>query len=430
MTIGNLDAVHAMMHEISQSDSVFFPSGYWDDLNKQNLDMLEAGGLENFKRTLSQNYFNWLVTSPRHPLFRHALKEWCFHPDAMPFTTNLAEADGLKVTTGTGPLALTLSALRLDFYRLYVCFVWGIMCRHDHHRLHDLLREPQVGNPFRVMHGQHLLSQDLASSILECNILADLTAGVSRPRIAEVGAGYGRLAYAYAQSQPGQYYVFDIPPALAVAQWYLEQTLGGERLFKFRHFERLTDVASEIESASVVMLTPNQMRKFPDRYFDVALSISTLPEMRQDQVDLYLREFQRLSRGHIFLKQWKTWKNPTDGTDLTPESYRFAPQWRVTLDRTDPVVPTFFNRIWSLTWDLPSSRAPRVPSRETLPRGTALHRTQLPTTKARSRCRAQIPASCGPLHRLSDPSSPRPRVRSDCGARRDRAAVSAPQRSA
>jgi len=423
MTIEHLDAVEAMIGEINRSDSVFFPSSYWDDLNKQNLDMLEAGGLANFKRTLSQNYFNWLVTSPRHPLFRHAFKEWCHHPDALPLTTNLAEADGLRITTGTGQRALALSALRLNFYRLYVCFVWGIMCRHDHHRFRDLLQEPSVGNPLRVMRGQRLLSQDLASSILECNILANITAGISRPRIAEVGAGYGRLAYAYVQSQPGQYFVFDIPPALGVAQWYLEQTLGVDRVFQFRHFDRLTDVDSEIRAASVVMLTPNQMQQFPDGYFDVALSISTLPEMRQDQVDLYLKEFQRLSRGHIFLKQWKAWRNPTDGTDLTAESYRLAPQWRVTLDRTDPVVPTFFNRVWTRK----PVHARGGSCRATHSLGAALRRAWLSkTTAAHLRCSAQIRAA----RPLSDPSSRPPRGRSGCGARPDRVAGSAPRRSA
>jgi len=30
--------------------------------------------------------------------------------------------------------------------------------------------------------------------------------------------------------------------------------------------------------------------------------------MRPDQVDFYLSEFERLSRGHMFLKKFKSWK--------------------------------------------------------------------------------------------------------------------------
>lgn len=131
-----------------------------------------------------------------------------------------------------------------------------------------------------------------------------------------------------------------------MAQWYLEQTLGRDRVFRFRHFDRIEDVQGEIDQASVALFTANQIRKFPDHYFDVMLSISTMPEMRQDQVDLYLAEFQRLSRGHIFLKQFKAWKNPSDGTDLNTDSYRFNSDWHLILDRTDPVIPCFFNRVW------------------------------------------------------------------------------------
>jgi hypothetical protein len=68
--------------------------------------------------------------------------------------------------------------------------------------------------------------------------------------------------------------------------------------------------------------------------------------MRHDQVDFYLSEFERLSRSHIFLKQFKSWKNPNDGTELSSENYRFDSDWSLTLDRTDPVIPDFFNRVW------------------------------------------------------------------------------------
>jgi putative sugar O-methyltransferase len=339
------DVFAAMIAELEAADPVFLPSGFWRDLNEKNSRMLEAEGLANFKRTVSQNYFNWVITDHKHSLFRHALRQWCLHPNFLPFFSRIQEMKYLRFTTSDDRVALT--RLQQHIYRLYVCFVWTIMIRYDHHRLRKRLAEPTIGNPFCIEYGNLLLSQDLATSIVECNLIADLVKNTPRPRIAEVGAGYGRLAYAYASGQPCQYFIFDIPPALGVAQWYLEQTFGKDRVFKFRHFERMDEVQEEISHASVVLLTPNQIRMFPDRYFDVMLTISTLPEMRQDQVNLYLSEFQRLSLGHIFVKQFKSWKNPTDGTDLTAESYIFGPEWIKSLDRTDPIIPFFFNRVWS-----------------------------------------------------------------------------------
>ena len=148
-------------------------------------------------------------------------------------------------------------------------------------------------------------------------MIAATVKGIKSPRIAEIGAGYGRVANAYLRSLPGQYFIFDIPPALCVSQWYLERTLGPNHVFRFRPFDRFEDVKDEISRASAICLTTNQIQKFPDSFFNSVVSISTLPEMRDDQVEFYLSEMQRVAAKSIFLKQWKTWKNPVDGTDLT-----------------------------------------------------------------------------------------------------------------
>jgi len=340
-----IDTFEAMIDELESSDSVFLPSGFWRDLNEKNVCMLEAEGLANFKRTVSQNYFNWVITDYKHPLFRHAFHQWRLHPNLLPLRSRLREMDFLRFTTNDGRVELT--RFQQHLYRLYVCFVWTIMMQQDRHGLRHRVNEPEIGNPFRIEYAGRLLSQDIANSITECNVLADLLKDARRPRVAEVGAGYGRLAFTYVSTLPGQYFIFDIPPALGVAQWYLEQVLGRDRIFRFRHFDRINDVQEEIKRASVVLLTPNQIRMFPDGYFDAMLTISTLPEMRQDQVSMYLTEFQRLSRGHIFVKQFKAWKNPTDGTDLTAESYILGPHWQQSLDRPDPIIPFFFNRAWT-----------------------------------------------------------------------------------
>ena len=336
--------VEAMLDEL-ETDPVFLPSAFWRELSQKNMKMLELEGLSNFKRTLSQNYYNWMITSPHHRLFRHAFLTWLRRPNLLPLKTKIEEIEQLRLTTTDQ--RVSLSPLRREIYRVYVTFVWTLMTEVDTRNLRKRVSEPEVGNPIRVWDGDKLLSQDLANSIVECNAILDLLADRQRPRVAEVGAGYGRLAHVFTEAQPGQYFIFDIPPALAVAQWYLERVLGPERLFKFRPFETLESVRDEMSRASVVFMSANQIRKFPDGYFDLVLSISTLPELRQDQADLYLSLFQRLSRSHIFLKQWKRWRNPQDGTDLTMDSYKLGPDWKLVLDRTDHINPMFFNRAWA-----------------------------------------------------------------------------------
>jgi putative sugar O-methyltransferase len=333
-----------MMTELQSADPLFLPSAFWRELNEDNRRMLVHEGLANFKRTISNNYFNWLITDHKSELFRHAFRQWLRRPDLLPLRTRLVETRHLRTNTADG--LMCLNTIQRHTYRLYVCFVWTIMEDLDRHNLRLKITEPQVGNPLPVMLGTKLLSQDLATSIMECNLIADLVQNLRSPRVAELGAGYGRLAHVYANALPGQYFIFDIPPALSVAQWYLEQTLGAQRVFRFRRFDRFDDVRNELDRASVALFTSNQISKFPAHYFDVMVSISTLPEMRHDQVDFYLSEFERLSRGHIFLKQFTTWRNPNDGTELSRENYRFSSDWSLMLDRTDPVISEFFNRVW------------------------------------------------------------------------------------
>lgn len=190
-----------MAAELEADDPIFLPSAFWSDLNDKNRRMLEEEGLANFKRTVSQNYFNWLIADRKSPLFRHVFRQWCRRPNLLPLLTRLRETRRLRINTVDD--RVELSATQRHIYRLYVCFVWMIMRRLDHHRLRLKVAEPEIGNPFPLRCGGKLLSQDLATSIMECNVLADLTEGVAAPRIGEISAGYGRLAYTYGERTIG-----------------------------------------------------------------------------------------------------------------------------------------------------------------------------------------------------------------------------------
>src|SRR5829696_6791839 len=72
-------------------------SKFWRDLAAENLRMLRANGPETFKRTLSQNYFNWAVDDPAHPQMRTLLRAWADAPDRLPLQAELygsAELEG------------------------------------------------------------------------------------------------------------------------------------------------------------------------------------------------------------------------------------------------------------------------------------------------------------------------------------------------
>jgi putative sugar O-methyltransferase len=334
----------AMAAEVARAPDLA-PGSFWTDLAAKNVAMLQADGLARFKRTVSQNYFNWLITSPRHPFFRSLLRQWRARPDPALLLTR-PEAD-IVLRTMVSDVPVRLSRWQRWSYGWFVGLVWAAMRRHDALGLAARLDEPLAGDPIRITQGRRLISQDLANSIVEFNTLAPfLAAGGARPRIAEIGAGYGRLAHVAVAGGNARHAIFDIPPALAVAQWYLPRVLPGRTIFRFRPFDDFAAVRAEAEAADVLLLSANQIRLFPDGWFDAALSISTLPEMPAAQARLYLAEMARLSRRAVFVKQWRDWTNEADGTRLGPDDYTPGPGFTLALDRTDPITPDFFNRVW------------------------------------------------------------------------------------
>ena len=52
------------------------------------------------------------------------------------------------------------------------------------------------------------------------------------------------------------------------------------------------------------------------------------------------------TRRAIFLKQWKEWRTAKDGFRMTRADYAMPPPWQVTVARTDPLIPRFFDAVW------------------------------------------------------------------------------------
>lgn len=330
---------------LTNAPAIYRPGEFWTGLVAANLEMLKSEGIGNFKRTVSNNYYNWHFTWRRDPQIRRAMEGWVKRPTLAPLVNRLTgPASGLRTTVVDQPFALSRAAAWR--YKFFVGAIWDGARRDDPSNLTSRLSEPTIGNPIAVRHRGRLISQDLANSIIEFNYAA--RSGVMRDgcRVGELGAGYGRLGYVFAQACEGTYCIFDIPPALAVAQWYLAKVLGQARIVPY---SRLADFASrepQLGPGKVAFFTPDQLELFPNGWFDCTQTISTLPEMPANQATHYLELLAAKSRRALFLKQWRSWANPGDGSDLKEEHYVLEPPWQLAERREDPVQPAFFNQIW------------------------------------------------------------------------------------
>lgn len=267
--------IREMFDEFSNYRPEILPSKYWEELNAKNLQQLADSRYENFKQTLARNYFTWIV-NPFNKQMRFLMREagvwaslrYVFRALRSPRHEHLAKKK------------------HSVYYDLLTNLLWDYVEKHDRDKLLGRLTEPGEGNPPQVTRDGRLISQDLANSLLEYREIMhpDVDPGGVRT-ILELGPGYGRTAYVFLSLLPDcRYILVDIPPALYVAQRYLSSVCPDRKVFAFRSFDDFDSVRDEFEAASIVFLTPNQLEKLPGKSIDLFLNISSLHEMRLDQV--------------------------------------------------------------------------------------------------------------------------------------------------
>jgi hypothetical protein len=141
--------------------------------------------------------------------------------------------------------------------------------------------------------------QDRINLLWEAGLLDRLTG--RRPRILEIGAGYGALASALGEMvEPSNYVICDLPESLIFSGLYLLLT----------HAYECVEVASEpIEVSPGVTLLPNY--RFSDLIaaglrFDLVINTLSMSEMSDHQVHVYADGVSKLigDQGIFFEQNW------------------------------------------------------------------------------------------------------------------------------
>ena len=323
--------IRAMFDEFPRYRKEVLPSKYWEELNRKNLQQLADSKYENFKRTLARNYFTWII-DPFDEQLRFLMREAGIWPSIV-----------ILVNALLAPRHEHLKKKHTIFYNTLTNLLWAYVEKNDAEGLLDRLSEPREGNPPDVIRNGRLISQDLANSVLEYEAI--LHPDVDRRDIStilELGPGYGRTAYVFLTLQPGcRYILVDIPPALYVAQRYLTAIFKDRRIFSFRPFDNYSQVRDEIEEADIIFLTPNQLELLPEQSIDLFINISSLHEMRMDQIRYYFSEIDRLTRRYFYFKQWKETTIPFENERVTEADYPIPEYWRL-INRQQCKVQTYF----------------------------------------------------------------------------------------
>jgi putative sugar O-methyltransferase len=352
--------LNELLEEMKTAPEIYRPSPFWQELTAVGLKQLEGGGFENFKRSVNMTYFNWSVLGILQHQFLPVFWSWFRRPEwrilgarfhgyrsALPAARIYRSVSDYRMLL---PDVASFNPVAAILYKWYVAMLWEHVNRQDALKLISSLDEPSLGNPFLVEYKGRSTSQDLCNSVHEFYSATGEGASTSQSwNVAELGAGYGRLAYVFRHAAPScTYTIIDIPPALNVAQEYLTRVFPDVAAFRFRTFKRYEDVQEEFESSRIRFLAAHQIALLPPKQFDLFVNISSLHEMTYPQIENYVEQIGRLCRGRFYTKQWRIARTAVNGRVITESEYPIPASWTCVYHRRHPIQRMFFHALYEV----------------------------------------------------------------------------------
>jgi putative sugar O-methyltransferase len=148
---------------------------------------------------------------------------------------------------------------------------------------------PLIGNPFGVLLDGTLIRMGSEYHHYCAHRIAELLPS-GDAAVAEIGGGYGALAYYLLRGRPGTRYLdFDVPETCALAAYFLVKAFPGLRI-------ALCGEAG-ISSAAMALLPVCDLAGMPAGAADIVFSSHTLSDLSTAAIDAYGKDIDRVSRG-------------------------------------------------------------------------------------------------------------------------------------
>ena len=333
-----------ILEELGSANVIYHLSPFWQKLAAIHVQQLRENGFDNFKRTVSLKYFHFsLLGIIRHEL-HPVLWRWLRSPQLGVFRASFPSY--LSGETG----CRSFNACERLFYKSWIAMLRDYVSQDDSLDLLGSISEPDVGNPFKIYYRGQWISEDLCNSIHEFYRTGSAVAVDGRAfNVAELGAGYGRLAYVFLKALPAATYtIIDVPPALCIAQRYLEKLFPESKIFKYRRIDRFEDVKDEFNSSRIRILAANQIELLPQKQFNLFINISSLHEMTFAQMQNYILQIDRVCRGLFYTKQWRVSRAKENGFVIKETEYPIPLTWRCVFHRQHPLQRMFFEALYEI----------------------------------------------------------------------------------
>ena len=159
------------------------------------------------------------------------------------------------------------------------------------------LKTPEIGNPFGTVVNGVFVRTGCEDQHYCAQKIIDLAGSRRTPVVAEIGGGFGGMAYYLIRDHPGVTYAdFDLPETIALASYYLltafpdlKATLYGEAELS----------AQTLESSRIILMPSFEITKMPASSVDLTFNARLLFDLSPKSLHDYLTEIARTTRGYV-----------------------------------------------------------------------------------------------------------------------------------
>jgi hypothetical protein len=157
------------------------------------------------------------------------------------------------------------------------------------------LAGPAIGNPFGVMLEDTLVRVGSEYQ----HYCAQRIAALLQPggAVAEIGGGYGGMAYYLLRDSPAATYIdFDVPESIALTSYYLLKAFPDRKVILFGEAE-LT--AETISQADIVLMPIFEIAGLPTGTVDLSFSSHSISDLSPQVMAEYMNDIARITRNHF-----------------------------------------------------------------------------------------------------------------------------------
>jgi putative sugar O-methyltransferase len=162
------------------------------------------------------------------------------------------------------------------------------------------LARPKVGNPYGVKADDNILHANDFFNHYRGSFVKELLSDTSHPIVAELGGGYGGLAYFIMQQVPNSTYInFDLPENLIISAYYIKASYPDKKVLIFDGSDKPL-LAESLKEYDAVFMPHYMISQLEDLSVDLFVNTISLSEMDYRNIEIYIKHIRRTTKRYFY----------------------------------------------------------------------------------------------------------------------------------